>query len=61
MPRLSKVARGICMWPRCRELRHYTATVTPGNESWVLDLYCKVHGPKVQAHREAQIAKEISR
>ena len=46
------------MWPRCQEPIDFSATVTRGNESWVLTSYCKTHGPKVQARREAQIAKE---
>ncbi len=61
MPKLSKVDRGLCMWPRCQDPRDLNAIETPGNESWVLPCYCKVHGPKVQARREAEIAKEINR
>lgn len=49
------------MWPRCQEPRNASATWSYKDETWVLPLYCKVHGPKVQSRREAEIAKEINR
>lgn len=58
MPRLSKYDRGLCGWPRCQESRDARAPWSYKDETWVLPLYCKTHGPRVVARRKARIAKE---
>lgn len=56
----TKYERGLCAWPKCQEPREVDAPHSFTDETWIRLLYCKPHGRKAVARREAKIAKALA-